>query len=450
VRDELTWIASGDTGGVIQLWDLSYGRPRPTRLGSETGPIVGLCSLAGDKGARLLVSAAGSSDQHGSIASFRLWNPATARAVREPFGIHAGTVRAICPALGPGGQAVLASGDDKGDFYLWNPLTGQQIGDSVSVVAGPVSGICCVSEPGAPAVLACIGENGDIALISVSDSQVVARLHPDGHARPVHGACAVPLSAAGVIAVAAAGGSWSPDGGNWSIQLWYPIAVPPATDRGRDRRTMATRKVIGRFGRRAAKSQAEGTREVAAAIDDDAVAPVFNEAVRLIEQAHLSEAEVLYRDAASTGHAAAINGLGMLAQGKGDYAEAERLYRDAADSFLNPAFLNLGDLLMERGERKEAISWYRKFVESSSTADRDSVIRFLVDDQSIQRRKIHGIDVLVNEKGEQELDTARSFGHLEYTTAVTLINIMREWRTFHTPGAAPINMREQATNPLDS
>jgi WD40 repeat protein/TPR repeat protein len=449
VRDELAWIASGDTDGVIQLWDLSSGRPRSTRLGSETGPIVGLCPLAGDKGARFLVSAAGSSDRHGSIASFRLWDPATARAVREPFGIHAGAVRAICPALGPGGQAVLASGDDKGDFYLWNPLTGLQIGDSVSAVAGPVSGICCVSEPGAPAVLACVGENGDIALISVSESQVVASLHPGGHARPVRGTCAVPLSTAGVIAVAAAGGSWSPDGGNWNIQLWYPIAVP-ATDSGQDRRTMAARKVIGRFSKRAVKSQAGGTREVAATIDDDAVAPVFSEAVRLIEQAHLSEAEVLYRDAASAGHAAAINALGMLAQGKGDRGEAERLYRNAADSFLNPAFLNLGDLLKERGERKEAISWYRKFAESSSTADRDSVIRFLVDDQSLRRQKIHGMDILVNEKGEQELDPTRSFSHLEYTTAVTLINLMREWRTSHTPGAAPINMRAQAKNPLDS
>jgi hypothetical protein len=117
---------------------------------------------------------------------------------------------------------------------------------------------------------------------------------------------------------------------------------------------------------------------------------------------------------------------------------------------LNPAFLNLGDLLIERGERKEAISWYRKFAESSPTADRDSVIRFLVDDQSLRSRKVHGVDVLANEKGEQELDPTRTFGHLEYSMAVTLINLMREWRTAHNPGAAPINMRAQTTNPLDS
>ena len=448
VHDEPAWLASGDTSGVIQLWNLSSGRPRPTRLGGETGPIVGLCPLAGAKEAEFLVSAAGS-DPKDHIASFRLWDATTARAVREPFGIHAAAVRAICPALGPDGRALLASGDDKGNFYLWDPSTGHQIGDSLSAVAGPVGGICCISQPGAPTVLACVGESGDIALVSVSEGKVVARLHPGEHARPVHGACAVPLSAAGVIAVAAVGGSWSPDGGNWNIQLWYPIAVP-APDRGQGRRATAARRVIGRLGKRAVEPHSEDTREVAATVDDDPVASVFSEAVGLVEQARLSEAEVLYRDAASAGHAAAINGLGMLAQGKGDRGEAERLYRDAADSFLNPAFLNLGDLLIERGQRKEAISWYRKFAEASPTADRDSVIRFLLDDQSLRQHKVHAIDVLVNEKGEQELDPTRSLSHLEYSMAVTLINLMREWRTAHTPGAAPINMTAQTANPLNS
>jgi len=228
------------------------------------------------------------------------------------------------------------------------------------------------------------------------------------------------------FAIAAAGGSWSPEGGGWCVQIWYPES--------------GTEKGTGNTGRaaRALRRDPSGqehvppTRPVIEVRTDKAAAiRAFTLAAELVEASRLAEAAAQYREGAAAGHSPSVNGLAMIMDGRGDLDEAERLYRLAARAFLPHAQLNLGDLLRQRGKRAEAARWYRKFAAVMPFGDSDHIVSFLLDQHSIAARSLVGLRV--------DLDQARlptpdiDLDDFELNVALSLIFQLRTWRQAHDP-----------------
>jgi len=205
--------------------------------------------------------------------------------------------------------------------------------------------------------------------------------------------CVIRL-AGDAVGVAAGGGSWTPHGDDRGITIWY------------------------------GKPQGQTLADT----EDDAALAAFDAAIDAAASGHLDRARDLYKQASAKGHVAALNGLGLIAEGNGDLDEAERLYSEAAASHQSPPLLNLGDLLMRRGRRREAVGWYLKFAAACGCPDPDQVVAYLVD-ESVPTP----VPVKFLPDDERQLAPRLNLEHLDFAIAVTLISELREWRAAHQP-----------------
>ena len=72
---------------------------------------------------------------------------------------------------------------------------------------------------------------------------------------------------------------------------------------------------------------------------------------------------------------------------------------------------------------------YRRFAAVSPFADRDAIVRFLLDEQSAERRQFNIVRIGVDDDRVPEPDA--DFYDVEYTAALTIISGLREWRLAH-------------------
>jgi TPR repeat protein len=347
-------LASGDSDGLIQLWDLNSGWPRPVRLKSGTQPVLGLCGLTDADGKAQIASASGSPQNGDQGGKIQLWAADDDQPVGEPFGTLGGGITAVSTVRGADGSVLIAAGHADGITRLWNPANGEQAGPPLAGSIGPVSALCPVPLPGRSAFLACGGENGALQFWSLTTGLMVGEIIPEGHSRPVASLCAVPVGDQRT-AIAAAGGSWAPHGGQPSVEVYYPKAAAPGPSG--DRRRLAPGAIRAAVRRHARNLPAEAPAErprIAVETENAAAIAAFESAVERVDQGRTDGAEQLYRQGLTAGHCPSVNGLAMTLEGQGQLDEAERLYRKAARNFLCQAELNLGDLLMKRAARAEA------------------------------------------------------------------------------------------------
>ncbi len=85
------------------------------------------------------------------------------------------------------------------------------------------------------------------------------------------------------------------------------------------------------------------------------------------QQGDLARAERMYRRAAEAGHAAGMNGLGVVLQERGELTQAEPWYRRAADLGDTNAMNNIGFLLYEREDLINAETWFYRAMAEGNT-----------------------------------------------------------------------------------
>jgi uncharacterized protein len=425
-------LASGGDEGLIQLWPLDTGTPTPIRLKSGRQPVRGLCTLTVADGKVHIVSATGSAEHAGRDSKLQVWVTDDDQPVGEPFGTGHGEITAICTTRDADGSMLVASGHADGTVRLWNPADGEQTGSLMAGSITPVSALCSVALPGRSTFLACGGEKGVMQLWSPATGRMVGEIIPEDHGITVHSLCAVPVEDQRV-GIATTGGGWTPDGGKWSVAVYYPKAAN--SDPSGNQPSPAQSAILPR----ARKRHAEGLPSdvpahrplIAVETDDTAAITAFESAIERVEQRNIAEAEQLYREGLKCGHYPAINGIAMILEGRGELDEAERLYRKAARSFMCQAELNLGDLLIKLNDRGEAVNWYRQFAAAFAFADPDSLVRFLLDEQSAERRKMNMLRIGVDDERVPNFDL--DFNDAEFAVALPIISIMREWRLAHRP-----------------
>jgi serine/threonine protein kinase/WD40 repeat protein len=105
IHPDLRWIASGDTGGLLRLWEVSSGRS----LGEMRGHSSQVFSLDFHPDGSRLVS--GSNDK-----TLRLWDPSTLECVAELHG-HRGYVHSV--SFSSDGSRI-ASGSGDGTLRIWD------------------------------------------------------------------------------------------------------------------------------------------------------------------------------------------------------------------------------------------------------------------------------------------------------------------------------------------
>jgi WD40 repeat protein/TPR repeat protein len=419
---DTTLLASGGSDGLIHLWDVRPGRPTSVRLDSGTQPIRGLCSLTLPGGITAVASATGSGERDGADSKVQLWAADTGQPTGDPFGAQTGNITVITTVHNSDGATLIASGHDDGTIRVWDPRTGEHAGAPLTGNTGPVGGIGVLPLQGG-VLLAVAAQDGTIQFWHPDTGRLAGELASEGRVR---GLCVVPV-ADQQLAIAAAGGGWSPDGGRWCVQIYYSKGDSPGVSGRRGVGGMLAR-VMQRHGR----ADISQTRPAIAVETDNAVAiSAFTDAVEQVEQGHIDAAEAKYREGWRTDHYPALNGLGMILEARGELDEAERLYRKAATSSMCQAELNLGDLLKKRGKRSEAARWYRKFATVSPLADPDAIVNFLLDDEDTAHRKVSVIDAILDADRIPELDL--KLDDVEYSTALAVIAELRAWRHAHDP-----------------
>jgi WD40 repeat protein/TPR repeat protein len=427
-----TLLASGGSEGLIQIWRLDTGTPTSIRLKSGKQPVRGLGALTTADGKAHIVSATGSAEHGGRDSKLQLWVTDDDQPVGEPFGTGHGEITVICTVRGADGGTLVAAGYADGAIRLWNPVNGEQTGSRLAGTIRPARALCPVPLPGTSTFLACGGDHGAMQFWSPATGRMVGEIVPEDHGYSIHSLCAVPVGNQSV-GIATTGGGWTPDGGPWPVAVYYPKAAyssPPDSQHGSRQSAFLAR--ARRHDAKSSPSDIPAKRPlITVAIDNAAAIAAFESAVGLVEQGNIAEAERLYREGQRAGHYPAINGIAMILEGREELDEAERLYRRAARSFICQAELNLGDLLMKRNDRSEAVSWYRKFAAAFAFADPDSLVRYLLDEKSAERRPMSMLRIGVDDDRIPDFDL--DLDDAEFAIALPLISVMREWRLAHKP-----------------
>jgi WD40 repeat protein len=182
-------VSAGDDG-TVRLWDPGTGQPE--RVIDGTGPVVGLCTVAG-----LLAST-------GRDGTVRLWEPRTGEPRASLTG-HTAAVTSVC-AVSVAERPLLASASEDRTIRLWDPGTGRPHRALVS------------DQPAVTAVCAVPLESHHL-LASASDTLRLwdpATAQIDrvlGHMRWVTAVCTVPIESRQLLA------SSDEDG---VVRLWDP------------------------------------------------------------------------------------------------------------------------------------------------------------------------------------------------------------------------------------
>jgi WD40 repeat protein len=126
-----TLLASGDSDGIVGLWNPATGQPAGAPLQTGTSPNIGLHWMAFSPDGKLLATA----DGDGTV---RLWNPSTGQPVGAP--IQAGAQNGVSAvAFSPDGTLLASVGAD-GIVRLWQ----------VSLFTHPYAALCAYVGPPTP------------------------------------------------------------------------------------------------------------------------------------------------------------------------------------------------------------------------------------------------------------------------------------------------------------
>jgi WD40 repeat protein len=215
LRNGQTLLATGGRDGAISLWDLDTGQ-KEERLAHD-GPVnaIAVTVLADDRA----VFATGSGD-----GTVRLWDQ-DLRPTGMVLDHHGDRVMAMTPVPLGDGQTLLATGSGDGMIRLWEPGTGRLVGDPVATRGGPVNAISAVLT-GNRTVLAAGSGDGTVQLwelATVSGDGTVQLWDPETR-RPLHDPVAVHAGAVNVITVAklADRAVFVSGGQDRTVRLWDP------------------------------------------------------------------------------------------------------------------------------------------------------------------------------------------------------------------------------------
>jgi WD40 repeat protein/transcriptional regulator with XRE-family HTH domain len=176
-------LASGNSGGIVRLWDMA-DPAHPRRLGSILTGAAAVNWVAFSPGGRTLASG----DAKGVVRLWDLTDPARPRPLGQPLTGGTGAVETV--AFSPGGRT-LASSDDDGTIRLWDvtdPARPRTLGQPLTGGTGAVYSVAF--SPGGR-TLASSGVDGAIRLWDITE---LARPRPLG--QPLTGAAAVVVSLA--------------------------------------------------------------------------------------------------------------------------------------------------------------------------------------------------------------------------------------------------------------
>ncbi len=187
-------VASGDSDGMVYLWDAATGR-RLHALGGHHGEVI---SLAFAPDGRALASAS----WDGRV---RLWDVATGKGLHD-FRGHNGPVHAL--AVGPGGRLAVSAGADH-TVRLWEAATGREL----RVLRGHTDWVPDAAFSGDGKVASC-SPDGTIRLWDAAGGRELRRLRPAGEL-----AGAIAFSPDGRL-LAAGGPAGRPAGAGSTVLLW--------------------------------------------------------------------------------------------------------------------------------------------------------------------------------------------------------------------------------------
>jgi hypothetical protein len=202
-----TLLASGDTEGVMQVWNPLTGDLSGSSLGHQTNHVRSL-AFGTKKGGEILLASAGT-DQ-----VIRLWNPLTFEAVGDPLAGHEGCVFSAAFGTTKDDQLILASAGTDKTVRIWDPLTGNSIGTPLTGHTGQIRTVTFGTAANGQLILASAGTDKTIRIWDpLTGNSIGTPL--TGHTGPIR-AIALGTAANGQLILASAGT-------DKTIRIWDPL-----------------------------------------------------------------------------------------------------------------------------------------------------------------------------------------------------------------------------------
>lgn len=148
--DGRIWFATAGSRGTVQLWDGAQGVTAGGAISSETGNVWSMTALTVSGPTAVLFTGGG----------IRRWDVETGEPVGEPFGDHAGAVRAMAAGPPIDGTPTLVTGGDDGTVRRWDAETGQQLGPPLRSGGGAVWGMTVARLPSGPPIVVSCSNDG--------------------------------------------------------------------------------------------------------------------------------------------------------------------------------------------------------------------------------------------------------------------------------------------------
>ncbi|MFF2045515.1 hypothetical protein ACFVVX_34360 [Kitasatospora sp. NPDC058170] len=211
VRDGRVLLASGGDDGTVRLWDPVAALPVGGPLTGHDGRVLAITVFTGVDGRTLLATG-------GEDCTVRLWDPVACRAVRSPLAGHRDWVRSVAGfALRPD-LVLLASGDGAGVLRLWDPQLGEAAGTPLTGLSGDLGTVAAFTGPDGRVLLAGAGDEGVLRVWDPDRNAPVGDplAGHEGWVRSV----AVGALPDGRVLLASGG-----DDG--TVRLWDPVAALP-------------------------------------------------------------------------------------------------------------------------------------------------------------------------------------------------------------------------------
>ncbi|WP_431882922.1 P-loop NTPase fold protein [Micromonospora gifhornensis] len=171
--DGTTWLVSGGTDHVVQVWQVAQGRATPMHRFTHAAEVLALAVWEGQAGARVACAGSGGDEGGGYLG---VWDLVTGAPVAQAWRAHDRWIPDIATWITHDGSVRLVSAAVDGTVRLWDPETGAALGDLTVAGSGPVNALATWTDPAKGARLAGGSEEAGILVWDLDTGALVNRL----------------------------------------------------------------------------------------------------------------------------------------------------------------------------------------------------------------------------------------------------------------------------------